>query len=512
MSLKRITNVELLSKYTNVLKISIVILILLMIIDSKNIINHIFALVNILVIPYIFEEDKEKYFYLVTLLFAIMSFTISIPLGKGLNSEQIDIYYIFLFVYIGKFIYDYIMYVIRNKKLFEKLNLEKVVLMLFIIWVIISFFIADNKVIAFKKLILYSIMISFVIMIINENKTRKDLKLTLRFLSIIAIGIVIMGTLEIITGMHLQPKTSYIMANIDFERLAFLKRVPTVFFYNPNNYGFVISLILLGFIVKTYFSKSKKEVSLNLLIILLAQINLIFTRSRTSWITVIGALVFMFIFFIVTFEKKLILKSGLSIFLIIGIFMGLSYIPQLGPYYGKMRELNIPSVEHNKDEGTIEDSKVENEDKTDSIELGGTGSVNVRATLIVDVVEGVFKEKNYLGFGLGNTTEYYRKLNNTGGIVDSHNWWVEILGDFGVVGFILFLLFYAVLFFKKAIFIKKDRVENKKYYILGIILIVSTSVLVFGPSSVYAFIPFWLVNALAISITSFNDNKDLERI
>ena len=198
--------------------------------------------------------------------------------------------------------------------------------------------------------------------------------------------------------------------------------------------------------------------------------------------------------------------------LVLSVFLGLSYIPQLGPYYGKFRELNVPSVEHSKNELNNDNFELEEEDKSDSIELGGTGSVNVRATLIVDVLDGVIKDKNYLGFGLGNTADYYRELNNTGGIVDSHNWWIEILGDFGIIGLLLFLALYASLFIKKAILLKKDYVENKKYYILGILLIVSTSVLVFGPSSVYAFIPFWLVNSLAISIISFKDNEILERI
>jgi teichuronic acid biosynthesis protein TuaE len=507
MDLKEVIKFEGLSDYKNILKISIVLIFLLMIIDSKNIINHIFALVNIVAISYIFKDNKEKYFYLVTFLFAIMSFTISIPLGKELNSEQIDIYYIFLFIYIAKMFYDYFISFIRNKKIANRVTLEKIIFILFIIWVIVSFFIADNKIIAFKKLILYCIMMSFVIMIVNENKTKRELNITLKFLSIISIGIVVMGTLEIATDLCIQPKTSYIMANLDFSRLEFLRRVPTVFFYNPNNYGFVISLILLGFVAKVYFSRSKKDIIINLIVIILAQINLIFTRSRTAWVTVIGAIVFILIFFMVTLEKKLILKCFLSLFLILGIFLGLSKIPQLGPYYGKMRELSIPSVESNKNTPA---SEVKDE-SADNIELGGTGSVNVRATLIVDVVEGVFKEKNYFGFGLGNTTEYYRKLNNTGGIVDAHNWWVEVLGDFGIVGFSLFLVFYVILFIKKAILFKKSK-EDKKYYILGMVLIVSTAVLVFGPSSVYAFIPFWLVNSLAISITSIYDDKYLERI
>ena len=70
------------------------------------------------------------------------------------------------------------------------------------------------------------------IKILWMNKTKKDLNITLKFLSIVSIGIVIMGSLEIITGFHIQPKTSYIMANLDFNRLEFLRRVPTVFFYS----------------------------------------------------------------------------------------------------------------------------------------------------------------------------------------------------------------------------------------------------------------------------------------
>ncbi|MBS5951809.1 MAG: O-antigen ligase family protein [Clostridium sp.] len=508
MNLKKIVVGDGIKDYSNILRVSAVLMLLLMIIDSKNIANHIFALVNIGIIAYTFRDNKEKYFYFSTLLFAIMSFTISIPLGKTLESEQIDIYYVYLFIYMVIFIFRFISSVFKNKKLFEKLNIEKIIFMLFIGWVIVSFFIADNKVIAFKKLILYSIMTSFAIMIINENKSKAEIKLTLKFLSILSIGIVFMGLIEIITGIHIQPKTSYIMADLDFDKLSFLNRVPTVFFYNPNNYGFVISLIMIGFIVKLFFSKGYKEISFNALIILLAQINLIFSRSRTSWITVVGAVVFIILFFIVTWEKKLIVKSILSLLLIMGIFVGLSYVPQLGPYYGKMRELDVVTESNNKHQGQSELSKEEEEkekekEKADSIELGGTGSVNVRVTLIVDVLNGVIKDKNYLGFGLGNTTEYYRSLNNTGGIVDSHNWWIEILGDFGIVGFALFFLLYVVLFFKNAIKFKSRLKENKLFYALGIVFLVSTAVLVFGPSSVYAFIPFWLINSLAIAITSF---------
>ena len=62
---------------------------------------------------------------------------------------------------------------------------------------------------------------------------------------------------------------------------------------------------------------------------------------------------------------------------------------------------------------------------------------------------------------------------------------------------------YVVLFFKNAIKFKSRLKENKLFYALGIVFLVSTAVLVFGPSSVYAFIPFWLINSLAIAITSF---------
>ena len=62
MDLKEVIKFEGLSDYKNILKISIVLIFLLMIIDSKNIINHIFALVNIVAISYIFKDNKEKYF------------------------------------------------------------------------------------------------------------------------------------------------------------------------------------------------------------------------------------------------------------------------------------------------------------------------------------------------------------------------------------------------------------------------------------------------------------------
>ena len=100
MNLKKVFVGDGIKDYSNILRVSAVLMLILMIIDSKNIANHIFALVNIGIIAYAFKDNKEKYFYFSTLLFAIMSFTISIPLGKTLDSEQIDIYYIYLFIYL----------------------------------------------------------------------------------------------------------------------------------------------------------------------------------------------------------------------------------------------------------------------------------------------------------------------------------------------------------------------------------------------------------------------------
>ena len=140
------------------------------------------------------------------------------------------------------------------------------------------------------------------------------------------------------------------------------------------------------------------------------------------------------------------------------------------------------------------------------LSIGSTGSINVRATLYVDILEGVFKEKNYLGFGAGNINEYIKMRDNTHGRYDPHCWWLEILGDFGIVGFVSFTLGYFLLAFKLFIDFLKGS-ELRYISLLCLALLAVMSMLVISPSSVLRITPFWIVIALSLSTSDLISDR-----
>ena len=136
-----------------------------------------------------------------------------------------------------------------------------------------------------------------------------------------------------------------------------------------------------------------------------------------------------------------------------------------------------------------------------NIELGSNGSINVRATLYTDILNSFFKDKNILGLGPGNINIYIKELDNTHGRYDPHCWWLEILGDFGVVGFLSFTLGYflmALRFFLR--FLSQKSMQDISLF--GLTMLAATFLMVFAPSSVFRFVPFWVTIAITLSISN----------
>lgn len=75
------------------------------------------------------------------------------------------------------------------------------------------------------------------------------------------------------------------------------------------------------------------------------------------------------------------------------------------------------------------------------------GSDHVRINLIKN---GLFFLISTLGFGVGagNIEHWmsYEAIYNTGGVLNIHNWWLEILVNYGLIIFIMYLTFYVKLF------------------------------------------------------------------
>ncbi len=94
-------------------------------------------------------------------------------------------------------------------------------------------------------------------------------------------------------------------------------------------------------------------------------------------------------------------------------------------------------------------------------------STNVRLNLLKNGMT-IFKNSNFLGYGAGSFKSKLEILPNkedTGGIIDPHNFWVEILSQYG---FIIGLLFISIIVLSSALVLEglfKNNFTNKHVYV-----------------------------------------------
>ena len=131
------------------------------------------------------------------------------------------------------------------------------------------------------------------------------------------------------------------------------------------------------------------------------------------------------------------------------------------------------------------------------------GSFSIRFTIIKKLVSPPNALDFFRGFGVGNSREYLRRENIPNDITDPHNWWLEVLGDFG------FLFFLCYLFFFISILIKLWKIMKKSKEKFALFIASSCFLSLFGfivasmsPSTIAYFIPQWIL--ISISIITIN--------
>ncbi|GKX31760.1 hypothetical protein SH1V18_42400 [Vallitalea longa] len=128
-------------------------------------------------------------------------------------------------------------------------------------------------------------------------------------------------------------------------------------------------------------------------------------------------------------------------------------------------------------------------------EVSLEGSFNVRKTMIKLGLE-YFKERPIFGHGIENFRYLYGW--QSGHETYSHNNYIELLVDNGLVGFLLYYLFYISIIIKTNINRIKSKIKNEKdYYVFCISLLLCMLIIDWGLIS-YKWYPNYLMLALAL--------------
>lgn len=276
----------------------------------------------------------------------------------------------------------------------------------------------------------------------------------------IAYGIFVSGILiQFLLGAY-EAWTSHLIINTNDRWIGF----PIVFHHNTNDLSTFFYVGGVTFLAIAFFSK-KFFIRLFLLIIASLMGFLIFKAgSRANLIGFITSVIFIIV---VRFRREMTESRQRVVLSLIALFF-------LGFFLWKVFGLNINFY-------------------------GTSNSDSIRLNLLRNSID-LLNQSNWLGIGGGQIQYYMMNFGkyDTHGIIDMHNWWAEILLSYGILIFVLYVIFYfrlVLTFFRY--------VSSPLCFIFAAILCGMT-VSCISSSSLTNLEGFWVFQALCVSLQNLN--------
>lgn len=378
--------------------------------------------------------------------------------GGYLGIDRLAAYKILILIYI----FICAINILRLKKIrYFKNTPQNTTTKVFLIWVIyasLSLLWCDDKSIAIKNI--YYIVIAMILIYgcTSNFKNYKQLSKFNRILKIIIIIIMGVGIWESITGNHLYMSAANYASKPEY------RFTPTGFQVNTNDYATLLT-IYMPIILISFKNKNKIiDKIINFSLIIIYGYLLFMTNSRANQLAcVIGVITY---FLLMSARKKI------KYIYIISIVALTIFISSSNTFIDVYNSINY-------------------EIRNDI----GTNSDSVRINLIKNGFL-MLKDTYLFGVGAGNIEANmldYSAYNYVGDINNMHNFWMEVLVDYGIAIFILFVMWYVGLI-KKLICIYKN--INLKEYKKIVSLIISSMIMFIissmSSSSIMSGVYIWL--------------------
>ncbi|WP_380165133.1 O-antigen ligase family protein [Kroppenstedtia sanguinis] len=321
-----------------------------------------------------------------------------------------------------------------------------------------------------------------------------SIRCTSRILFGVFFVLVIFGWLESLTAWHL-PVSRYSGENQPY---------PTSFFTNQNDFATAITLGLPFLVTALYMlplSRWYKGVIYGTGVIALVCLFMTGSRSNSGLVLPLMALVWgLLIPFTVErwkFNRTRLLQGVGLILLAILLVQQLTSLLLVQPTREKLGSTL----------GAIQDLQGWNfqEEEEENAAASGDQSIHTRKALIIQGLR-LLHQSHYLGVGAGNI-EYYMQAMPGVDKTNIHNWWAEVLVNFGVVIFIPYMALYFLLLYR----LWRLAQVNEQRHLSPWIRWGATSSLIaligyfFGgmaPSTAIHFTPMWVVLGFALAVVA----------
>ena len=318
--------------------------------------------------------------------------------------------------------------------------------------------------------------ISMIFFIIHYFRDLNQLKRLYYLWLLIYAALLLVGIWEVTTGNHL--KTSALSQ----ETRLWVLFVPTTVFTNQNDYAayIIISLPMILSLIR-YYSRWTIRV-LGIILFIAGLWLLIETVSRSCYIAFIMGMTFWFLFLLRLKIKFKLLALTVSI-----VVIGIVAFPIQTRYFLDKVEIQLASLP-----STIILSE--------SNEAQG-----IRARLIKNALY-FFALSAGFGVGAGNIDYYIKnyQVYPASDHTNVHNWWIEILANYGVFIFIGYLIFYFSLLYKLWKAYNKQINKTEKMLCEGILVgLICFFMAAISSSSIIGFRPQWIYFGFALSLLNY---------
>jgi teichuronic acid biosynthesis protein TuaE len=445
---------------------------------KKNQMNHISRAKNILLIP-------------VLIISALIGDCFAIP-GLNIHTYRISVFKVIIFLLTIYYLYTFIK---DRSKIKKMVSFAKIVILFLFAWALygtmqLIFYPGIFGAESVRDVIYLYINAAFVFCIINAVSDINKLKYAIFILKISAVVFILFALFEIASGNHLFTSR---YSNPNFLKVAgkFDSHIATGASYNENDFAFFLSLISPVFLFGLK-GKSKMQVVLHLICEFLLFVVLCI---NSSFISIMGFIIVVITALII---NKIKLFSASSIFAGILAFQKFlssicRWILENIHYYFYI----IFSNTHNKNiKSFIFNQQLQQIDVSPSDILSSQAantSFSIRFKLFGDGFAMLLKSKL---FGVG--PDAFRK--NVPSIrtdaVNPHDWWMEILSEYGILVFIGYILIYVFVIIK---LIKGYIATHMAEAGIMIASMLGFFIACVAPSSLLRIPMQWLMLALAIA-------------
>lgn len=340
---------------------------------------------------------------------------------------------------------------------------------LWLIWLVVTMAWAPDKASALRYLGIFLLMLALLVAVASAGTSRKYL---LALAVLLAVGYVAttgVTLLEMFAGIRLATSS---LVNAPANK----QWGVTSFFYNPNNLATYLAMCWPFFFIVFFVTRRRWVWLAGVLAMGLGLLALVHTGSRSSLLTIGLETVVALVYYARHGQGSK--RAGIALGLIvIGAF---AYLAFNTTATGMLGQLRLASLVQSAQEGQ--------------------GSGATRLDLLRDGL-AVGMRYGFLGVGPGNAESLVTSGPVPVGVVNLHNWWLEVLVDGGLIAFILYVTFYVGLLLALLRVARRAHDTLYRYLAVGTFLALVGYVLgCLGPSTAISFAPMWILFGLALAI------------